>query len=530
MVKALTLSPHDRPWPHEASLRAENAVMKRAQHILAIDQGTTSTKAIVIDCRGRIIGRSRAAERITPRYPRPGWVEYDPAQILDSVCQSARSAVSDAGISFEQVAGIGLANQGETVIAFDADSGEPIHPAISWQDRRGEAIAEEWEADGLEGLVHDLTGLRLDPYFSAPKLAWIAGNVGEAASLRDRGRRRMGTSDSWLLWQLTGGECFVTDAATASRTMLMGLADLRWSDELAGGFELPIDALPEILPNAQCVGTTRRDLFGLALPITGLCVDQQAALFGHGCHQPGRAKATYGTGCFVLTNTGTSSSSRAPGLLTCVAWQAGERVDYAFDGGVYSAGSMMDWLIELGLAQDVHQLMALAESVTDTGGVVLIPAFGGLAAPYWQGRARGCWAGMSQNTGRAHLVRAAVEAIAFRVRDIVDAMNSAGTVVDQLHTDGGLTRSDFLMQSQADVLNVPVQRSRATDLTALGVGLFAGLGAGLWSSPADLPMDFYECDAFSPRPEQAARFSDDYERWHRLCMEVAKWADAGLTG
>lgn len=500
-----------------------------ARHILAIDQGTTSTKAVVLDDSGRIVGRSRGDRRLEPSCPRRGWVEYDPGAILASLRDAARSAIAEAGLDPGHIAAVGLANQGETVIAFDADSGEPIGPAISWQDRRSADLVERWRGDGLAQEVVARTGLRLDAYFAAPKLAWLMANVPEARRLQARGRLRAGTSDAWLVHELTGRRHFVTDAATASRTMLMDLRGLSWSAELAGAFGLDTGMLPAIVPNAAPVGAGTVDALGCAAPIAGLCVDQQAALFGHRAHRPGRAKATYGTGCFVLTHIGANPARRVAGLLTCVAWQLADRVEHALDGGVYCAGALLDWLVRLGLADDVAGLLRMAGEVPDTGGAAMVPALGGLAAPHWSDGARACWVGMSAATERRHLLRAAVESIAFRVRDIVDAIRAGGDPVAQLHVDGGLTRSDLLMQLQADVLGVPVQRSPTHDLTAVGVGLLAGLGIGLWPNVEALPAEEGTGDRFTPRADNETRAGERYRWWRRVCEEVVRWGDSGRT-
>lgn len=495
--------------------------------ILAIDQGTTSTKALVVDESGRIVGRSEG-HGVDARRPRPGWVEYEAEQMLATVVDAARSAVGAAGVGFDSIVAVGLANQGETAIAFDASDAAPVYPAISWQDRRTEETVAAWRERGLEGEVRDSTGLTLESYFSAPKIAWILDNVGRARELSRSGRLRAGTSDAWLLWRLSGGRHFVTDAATASRTMLLDLRQMRWSARLADAFGVPVDVLPRIEANAGRLATVDAHWFGVELPITGLCVDQQAALFGHGCFAAGDAKATYGTGCFLLANVGNDCALRAPGLLTCVAWQIGGEVAFALDGGIYSAGSLIDWMVELGVAQSAAELSQLASEVPDSAGAVVIPALAGLAAPRWQGRARACFAGMSHATDRRHLARAALEAIAHRVREIFDAMAEAAVGLSRLNVDGGLTSSQTLMQMQADALGVPVHLAATSELTGFGVALLTGLGAGVWPSIDGLPLQRGNALTYEPKPGAAARTG--YERWRRFCDEVERWGAQGLTG
>jgi len=503
--------------------------LETRNYILAIDQGTTSAKALVIDQDGAIRGAS-SPERfgIEAGYPQPGWVEFDPDRMLDTVRQSAQAAVRNAGIRFTEIAGIGLANQGETVIAFDGASGRPICPAISWQDRRTEHITERWRSSGMEATIFATTGLRLDPYFSAAKLAWIMENVPEANRLQATGRLRLGTSDSWLLWQLTGGEHFITDVSTASRTMLLDLATLQWSTHLAASFGIPIEDLPRVVPNAERIGVTTKAVFGAEIPITGICADQQAALFGQRALDTGQAKITYGTGCFLLANIGTDSTRRASGLLTSVGWKLGGETTYVFDGGIYCAGSLVNWLCDLGLAADVDEVARLAQEIDPPSQVVLIPAFNGLAAPRWSSRARACWLGMDQGTDRRHLIRSALEAIAFRVKEVVDAMEESGIRLESVDVDGGLARCDLLMQIQAAVLRVSLERSSLSECTALGVGYLAGLGCGLWESPQQLPQSVGQGTPFEPDATVANAYVAAFDRWKRVCSAVVQMGQEGL--
>jgi glycerol kinase len=448
--------------------------------------------------------------------------------MLETVCQSAHAAVRDAGLSLADIAAMGLANQGETVIAFDASSGRPVYPAISWQDRRTEELAHQRRAAGMEELVFATTGLRLDAYFSALKLAWILRHVPEARHLHRAGRLRYGTSDAWLIWQLTGGRHFVTDISTASRTLLLDLATRDWSSQLSDAFGISLAGLPEIVPYSASIGVTSRQAMGAEIPITGLCVDQQAALFGQRAFEPGQAKITYGTGCFLLANIGADAARRAPGLLTSVGWQIDGEATYVFDGGVYSAGSLVEWLRELGFAADVQEISQLASDLDHPSHVMLIPAFGGLAAPHWSGRARACWVGMDQGTDRRHLVRSALEAIAYRVREIFDVMAQAGVRLQHVNVDGGLAQCDLLMQIQADLLGVPLKRGDVTELTALGVGYLAGLGCGLWNSRRDLPRFEATATTFAPRTAWINDYAASFDKWKRVCAAVVAMGDAGM--
>lgn len=490
-------------------------------YILAIDQGTTSSKALLLDKKGRIRATSRNFG-VDAAFPQSGWVEFDPAQMLQSVVLAAKDALAQAQISFEDVFAVGLANQGETVLAFDADTGEPVCPAISWQDKRTSDIISQWRADGLESEVVSRAGLRLDPYFSAAKMRWILDNVPRASELLRERRLRLGTSDAWLLWQLGGR--FITDVSTASRAMLLNLKTLRWDEKLLQATGIPFECLPEIVPNAEHVCELDRRFLGRGIPITGLCVDQQAALFGQRCFLPGQAKATYGTGCFVQANAGRDASIRKDGVLTSVGWRIGDDISYVLDGGIYSAGSILNWLRdEMKLYQDFKELESFASSVDDTNGVFLIPAFAGLGSPYWQPDAKAAWVGLTLSVQRAHLARAALEAIAFRVKDVVDAMSGPDLTMHTLQVDGGVTKNDFLMQLQADLLGIPICRSGQTEATALGVALMAGIGAGASSGTRDLPEGKAMYELFTPRKGNSTdELLSRYEQWRRIAREMIR--------
>jgi glycerol kinase len=498
-------------------------------HVLAIDQGTTSTKALGLRDDGRVVAASPPLP-VKPSFPRPGWVEFDPDAMLRSVVESATSAVAEAGLKWNDIAAIGLANQGETVIAFDGESGRPIYPAISWQDRRGDVYAERWRAAGLEDAVRAATGLRLDSYFSAPKLAWILEHVPEARALHRAGKLRCGTSDAWLVRQLTGGRSYHSDAATASRSMLLDLAGMQWNGQLAASFDIAPTVLPRVVANAGQLGLTDPELFGgVEIPITGLCVDQQAALFGHRAFTRGAAKITYGTGCFVLTNLGDRVATRVDGLLTSVGWQLGDDAVYVLEGGAFSGASLLDWMCELNIASNVVELGRLAEAAGEGPSTVqLIPAFSGLGAPYWSDRARACWLGMDSSADRATLARSAFESIAFSVAQIVESMGDAVAADACIRVDGGLSRSQYLMQLQADVLGKPIETCDMADCTALGVGYLAGLGCGLWSSTDDLPASRETTTIYEPHTSRHDELRSAFARWKRGCQAVIDLGRAGL--
>ncbi len=451
------------------------------RYVLGVDQGTGSTKAVVMDNEARIIGMS-AAFSVRPHLPRAGWVEYDPWDILTSVVSAIRSALEVAGIRPADVAACGLANQGETVIAFDRENGDPVYPAISWQDRRNSEAIAEWTGSVGEDKIRRSTGLIPDTYFSASKIDWLLKSVPRARDLAAKGRLCAATSDTWLVRGLLGDRTCVSDASTASRTMLFDLRSLDWESDLLAEFCVPRSVLPDVIPNDHEIGILDQGIVGPGIRLAGLCVDQQAALFGQGCLNPGDTKITYGTGCFMLSNIGPQWGARAPGLLTSVGWRLGDRTDYVIDGGVYSAGSVITWLIDkVGLAQSVDEIEDCVNRVDDSGGVFFIPALSGLAAPYWLAGAQGGWHGLRLSTTRSDLIRSAVESIAFRVKDVVDAAREGGVEVRDIRVDGGLSQSEFLMQFQADLLGTRLLAFDEREATAFGAGLLAGIAVGKWS-------------------------------------------------
>ncbi len=485
-------------------------------YILALDQGTTGSTALVLDSRGQVSGRGYA--ELPQHFPKPGWVEHDAHEIWSSVLTAARRALSAARIKGSALAAIGVTNQRETTLLWDRRTGEPLGRAIVWQDRRTAERCAELRCRGREASIRRMTGLVCDPYFSATKLEWLLEHRRGARALAARGRLAFGTIDSWLVWRLTGGTVHATDPTNASRTMLYGLRSRRWEPALLRTFGVPASVLPEVRRSAGDFGCTR-GIGGAGrflpdgIPVAGVAGDQQAALFGQGCVAAGQSKNTYGTGCFLLLHTGARPVASRAGLLTTVACSADGGVAYALEGSVFVAGAAVQWLRDgLGLLGKASESEAMARSVPDSGGVVLVPAFAGLGAPYWRADVRGALLGLTRGTTRAHIVRATLESLAFQSRDLVEAMaHDAGARVGALQVDGGAVANDWLMQYQADLLGVPVRRPRVIETTALGAGLLAGLGAGVWR-PHDLQTARKLDREF--RPRQNARWrACEWARW-----------------
>lgn len=451
------------------------------QYILAIDQGTTGSTVLVIDRALSI--RGRHTEEFAQIYPQPGWVEHDPEAILASVGHSVERALANAGVQAEEIAGIGITNQRETTVVWDRQTGRAIHNAIVWQDRRTTPRCQDLRADGHEALFRRRTGLVLDPYFSGTKIAWLLDNVSGARPRAEKGELAFGTIDSFLVWRLTGGAAHVTDASNASRTLLLDLHSLHWDEELCGLLRVPMAVLPAVRSCSEVYGTTR-NFPGLpdGIPVSGMAGDQQAALFGQACFAVGEAKCTYGTGAFLLMNTGDRAVESHNGLLTTVAWRLGGQTTYALEGSTFIAGAAVQWLRDgLGLIRKAADIEALAAGVPDAGGVYFVPALTGLGAPHWRPDARGAISGITRGTTAAHLARATLEGIAFQCSDVLDAMQrDLDRPLAALKVDGGASANDLLMQFQADLLGVEIVRPAMLETTALGAAFLAGLGVGLW--------------------------------------------------
>lgn len=494
--------------------------------ILAIDAGTTGVTALVVAGDGRVT--ARGYQEFPQHYPRPGWVEHRPEEIWQAVlgaCQGALDAAGrTGGMAAAPVTCLGLANQRETAVIWDRATLAAPRPAIVWQDRRTARLCDRLAAAGHSGRVAELTGLRIDPYFTGTKLTWLAENEPSVWQGLADGTLAAGTVDSYLVARLTGGRRHITDASNASRTLLFDIRSGRWSPELCDLLRAPLGALPEVVPSTGVAGRTDPDAFlGLALPIAGLAGDQQAALFGQACFAPGDVKCTYGTGSFVLVNTGPALARPAAGLLSTVAWMSGSgELTYALEGSVFVTGAAVQWLRDgLGLLDNAAQSEALARTVPDSGGVVFVPALTGLGAPDWDPDARGALFGLTRGTTRAHVARATLEAIAFEVRDVVDAMSASGRErPGVLRADGGACVNDLLLQMQADQLQVPVERPESGETTALGAAFLAGLATGVWSSPAELAATWRLDARFQP----GARDDAAYARWRRAVERAKGWA------
>jgi len=498
------------------------------KHILALDQGTTSSRAIVFDEHGA--PRASAQREFRQIFPQPGWVEHDPQEIYVSQLETAREAIAEAGLDPTEVSAIGIANQRETTLLWDRQSGEPLHNAIVWQDRRTTAKCAELRAAGAEEMIRARTGLIIDPYFSGTKIAWLLDNVPGARARAERGELAFGTVDSWLVWRLSQSRTHVTDETNASRTLLYDIHKGDWDPELLALLGVPRAILPEVQPSASVFGMAAPEELGAAIPIAGIAGDQQAALFGQGCHRRGMAKATYGTGSFMLLHTGETAVRSAHGLITTPAAQAsaakGTPRGYALEGSVFVAGSVVQWLRdELQFFRSSAEIEGLAAGVPDSGGVFLVPAFTGLGAPHWDPFARGAILGLTRGTSRAHIARAALESIAYQVADLLQAMQKdSGERLAELRVDGGASANDLLMQFQADMLGVPVVRPRVLETTALGAAYLAGLAIGLWPSPEAIAAHWEEDRRFEPRMDPA-RAAELMARWREAVSRSLRWAE-----
>jgi len=483
--------------------------------ILALDQGTTSSRAIVFDHNGHI--KSVAQKEFTQYFPQPGWVEHNPNEIWSSQASVIAEAISAIDINGLDIAGIGITNQRETTIVWDVDTEEPIYNAIVWQDRRTSEFCDELKAQGLTDKIHEKTGLIIDAYFSGTKIKWILDNVPGARKRAEMGKLRFGNVDSWLVWRLTRGEVHVTDVTNASRTMLFNIHDLKWDEELMKLLDIPMSMMPAVKSSSEVYGHTKTTIFAHEVPISGIAGDQQAALFGQMCIEPGSIKNTYGTGCFVMLNTGNKPVMSKNNLLTTIAWKIGDQVVYALEGSIYVGGSVVQWLRDgLGFITSSSEIEDLASTVPDSGGVYFVPALTGLAAPYWDQYARGTIIGITRGTTRAHIARAALDGIAFQTYDIAQAMaKDMNASLTELKVDGGASRNNLLMQSQADILGIKVVRPRITETTALGAAYLAGLAVGFWKNTDEIKNQWQIERCFEPIADNET-------------IEAAKagWADA----
>ncbi len=495
------------------------------RYILALDQGTTSSRAIVFDEQGTLV--SVAQEEFPQIYPQPGWVEHEPKAILATQRAVARGALARAEVPLKSVMAIGITNQRETTVLWDRQTGEPIANAIVWQDRRTAAACRDLKEAGAESLVRERTGLVIDPYFSATKIGWLLDNVPGARARAELGELAFGTVDTWLIWQLTGNRTHVTDVTNAARTMLFNVHKQDWDEELLRLLRVPRAILPDVHPSAHAFGMVPKAVFGEPLIIGGVAGDQQAAMFGQACHQPGMAKNTYGTGCFMLLHTGGEMVQSSHGLVStpCAHLKAKE---FALEGSVFVAGAVVQWLRDgLGFFKSSSEIEALANSVLDSGDVYIVPAFTGLGAPHWDPEARGSISGLTRGTTRAHIARAALESIAFQSADILEAMQKdSGKVLKELRVDGGATANDLLMQFQADLLGVPVVRPKVLETTALGAAYLAGLTVNLWKSREEIATQWQVEKRFEPRMEDKQR-EERMQRWREAVRRSLKWAAGG---
>lgn len=494
-------------------------------YLLALDQGTTSSRAMVFDTGGRVRGVSQ--QEFAQHYPKPGWVEHDAHEILRTQFGCMRGALEAARIRPSEVLAIGLTNQRETTVLWDRATGQALAPAIVWQDRRTAADCDRLREQGMAGPIRRKTGLELDAYFSATKLAWLLREIPGAHDRAKRGELAFGTIDAWLLWHLSGGELHVTDAGNAARTMLFDIHRQCWDDDLLALFDIPGSVMPVVVDSIGVCGHASAEAFGSRVPIAGIGGDQQAATFGQACFEPGMAKNTYGTGCFLLMNTGAQPVESTNRLLTTIGWRMGVDTTYALEGSIFMGGALVQWLRDgLGLVRRASEIEALAASVPDNGGVVLVPAFTGLGAPYWDPYARGTLIGLTRGSGAAHIARAALEAIALQTVDLVDAMKRDGAIpLRELRVDGGAAANNLLMQLQADLLGVPVVRPAMVETTALGAAYMAGLGAGVWDGTDAIAALWHEERRFEPVMD-SSRQEALITQWRRAVERSRAWVES----
>ena len=492
-------------------------------YILALDQGTTSSRAIIFDHNGQIL--TSAQKEFTQIYPEPGWVEHNPQEILSSQAEVADRALNQTGIKSQDVVATGITNQRETTIVWDRSTGNPVYNAIVWQDRRTADYCDRLKEEGVTEMIRDKTGLIIDAYFSATKVKWILDNVNGARSLAEKGRLAFGTVDSWLVWNLTGGKLHITDVSNASRTMLFNINTLSWDKDLLKLFNIPESILPEVRTSSEIYGQTR-DVLGSSVMISGIAGDQQAALFGQMCIEPGMVKNTYGTGCFMMMNVGDKPVKSENKLLTTIAWQIGNEIQYALEGSIFIAGAVVQWLRDgLGIIKNSVEVEELASKVEDSGGVYFVPAFAGLGAPYWNQHARGTIVGITRGTSSAHIARASLDSIAYQTLEVLKAMGKDSLInIHELRVDGGATVNNLLMQFQSDILQTKVVRPKITETTALGAAYLAGLATGYWNSKDEIKEQWQIDRIFSPAidRESAEKLT---KGWDRAIKTTISWAE-----
>ena len=493
-----------------------------AKYILSLDAGTTSNRAILFDHDANMC--AIAQKEFTQIYPKPGWVEHDANEIWNSMFGVIQEVMSISGASFSDIEAIGITNQRETTVVWDKRTGEPVSNAIVWQCRRTAEYCDKMKAQGLAEPIREKTGLLIDAYFSATKLRWILENVPNARVRAEKGDLLFGTIDSWLIWKLTGGESHVSDYSNASRTMLFNIHELKWDEEILKILSIPRSMLPEVKPCGSILGYTTTSLTGRAIPIAGSAGDQQAALFGQVCFKQGQAKNTYGTGCFLLMNTGEKPIYSSNGLVTTIAWGLNGKVNYALEGSIFTAGAAVQWLRdEMKLVKSASETEAAAREVRDTNGVYVVPAFTGLGAPYWDSYARGTIVGLTRGTNRNHIIRAVLESIAFQTNDVLDAMQQdSGIKLSSLRVDGGAAANDFLMQFQSDIIQAPVLRPACLETTAMGAAFFAGLTSGFWSSQDEIAQKVTISNEFTPQQNDEWR-KNACDGWHKAVKRSFGW-------
>lgn len=492
------------------------------KYIVALDQGTTSCRTIIFDRFGRVVAQE--SKEFRQIYPEPGWVEHDAHEIWLCQLTTLKNALSKNTILPESIAAIGITNQRETLVVWNRHTGKPIYNAIVWQCRRTAHLCDELKEKGMQDIIYKKTGLIVDAYFSATKLNWILNQVPGARLMAEEGDLLAGTIDTWLIWNLTGGKVHVTDYTNASRTMLFNIDELCWDEDLLETLEIPFNILPEVKDSSGYFGSTDKTLFGYSIPITGVAGDQHAALFGQACFDKGMVKNTYGTGCFILMNTGDERIISGSDLLTTIAWRIGGRVEYALEGSVFSAGAAVQWLRdELKIIDNASETEELAMSVEDSNGVYMVPAFVGLGAPYWDPYARGAILGLTRGANRKHIIRAVLESIAFQSRDVLELMEKdSGIAITQLRVDGGASANNFLMQFQSDILNLPIVRPENTETTACGAAFLAGLEVGIWDSKKEIERIWKQDHKFIPTMDQEIR-DEKYKLWKKAVSRSLRW-------